>query len=37
MADLNKSNLVLVGAERFHDAVDSVARKPEDYFHTPIQ
>ena len=36
MAHLDKPNLLLMSAERLHDSVDSIARKPEDDFHTPI-
>ena len=37
MAHLNESNLVLVRPERLHNAVNSVARKPENNLHAPVQ
>src|ERR1041384_5523899 len=37
MPHLDKSNLVLASAKRFHDSIDSVARKPENDFYSPVQ
>src|SRR6184192_1194810 len=36
MSHLNKSNLVLVGSKRLHDAVDTVTRKPKNDLNAPI-
>src|SRR5438132_13271535 len=35
VAYLNKANLVLSGAQRFHDSIDSISRKAEDDIHAP--
>ncbi len=34
---LDKTNLVLTGAERFHDPVDSIAWKTENNLYAPVQ
>ena len=36
MSNLDETNLLFVGAEGFHNAVDSVPRKTEDDFYAPI-
>ena len=36
VAHLNKSDLLLVGSKRLHDAVDAVPRESENDFNTPI-
>src|SRR5690606_16240384 len=33
---LNETYFVLLLAQRFHDAVDAVARDAEDHFHAPV-
>src|SRR5438045_9668902 len=33
---LNKSNLVLVGSKRLHDAVDTIPREPKNNLNAPI-
>src|SRR6185312_2138822 len=36
VAHLNEANLVLPGAQSFHDAVDTVARKAKDNVYSPL-
>jgi hypothetical protein len=36
VVDQHELDPVLVPAEAFHDAVDAVAREPEDGVHTPV-
>ena len=36
VANLYKSNLLLMRTKRLHNPVDSITREPEDDFHTPI-
>ena len=36
MAHLDEANLILAGAQGFHDAVDAVAGKTKDKLHSPI-
>ena len=35
MADLDKADTILAGPQRFHDAIDTVARQAEDEIHAP--